>query len=250
MHVKPESLESSHCTHRGDSLTHKLDTFPAHFLGKKDMSTSAENVDEMSRPLEDRILHRYAHSKFPSGWSQEYVPRNCLDEIITKSSIIQEFHRGSDLDGENKRVVDVDEDLIDFILHSAKKVFAISLISGVVTSELQQTMKVFKASGFGDDKLPISFMDSKRPPWLHLKHQLSNVRKHNFMGHQWKFLVPVFRDGQINVEIGSRTILPFKLVSDQKREGTFSDVWEVTVHKAHLENPMRKVSTSSLNLPN
>lgn len=192
------------------------------------MSASAKDVPL----LEDQILHAFARSEFPVGWKQEYMPRNGLNGLITAESIIREFS------GYEDDETPVEGDLIRYILDSAKKVFAISLISGVGSYGLLKAMRTFRASGFTDNELPATSTNTQFP-WSRLKW--SDVKKHNFKDNQWKFLVPVFRENQVRVKIGNRHILPFKLVNHEKKEGTFSDVWEVSIHESHQDNPMRMV---------
>lgn len=210
-----------------------------------DIPVPEKSPDMSHLILEDQISHHFVTSEFPPGWTQKYMPRDCLNKLITKSTIIQELSR-DDMDdwGEpSHREVDVDEDLIKFIITSAKKLFAITLISGIASKRLHMVMKIFKASHYDDSKLPTS-MDQSKPPWSHLS-RWSNVVKGRFADNQWIFLAPVFREDQVRMELDNRHILPFKLASDQRREGNFSDVWEVTINKAHQERPMVIVVFSS-----
>lgn len=190
--------------------------------------------------LEDRISYYFVNSEFPKGWMQKYMPNDRLNELITEDAIITEFSRLDELDnwGESShRQVVVDKDLLSFITTSAKKLFAIALDSGISSSRLHTVMKIFKAAGYGDSKLPAS-MDPSRPPWSHLYNRLSMAVKDRFEDNQWKFLAPTFCEDQVTMELDRRHILPFKLINDQRREGNFSDVWEVAIDKAHQEKPM------------
>ncbi|KAL1882795.1 hypothetical protein Daus18300_000433 [Diaporthe australafricana] len=190
------------------------------------MSTSSSDDEPVG--LASEILGKFAHSEFPPGWKEMYMPEGGLDELITRRSIIREFYGD-----ENRK--DVDESLIKFIRHSAKKVFAISLISNVESAKLRKAMKAFNASGFTDNKLPVDADDTTFPgPRL----KWTAVQKKNFQDNQWRFLVPVFRENEVRLALGNRHILPFKLVGRERREGTFSDVWQVVIDKLHQETPM------------
>ncbi|KUI53536.1 hypothetical protein VP1G_10591 [Cytospora mali] len=107
-----------------------------------------------SKSLADQVLADIQDSNFPPGPPREYVPEGVLDTLITRKSLCQEFSRNSALGKESR----VDEDLLKFILGSAKKVLAISLLAGVESKELHDAMKKFKSSLFQDKCLPIYYI--------------------------------------------------------------------------------------------
>lgn len=189
--------------------------------------------------LEDQIVRNYVGAEFPPGWKQYYVPEGCLERLITKESITREFTRNDETGGKKH----VDEDLLDFILQSAKKLLAISLLTGVDTSNLHRAMKIFKSTGFKDTRLPIKSADTLEPPWSKL--QWSIVKLGDFQEKQWRFLVPIFREDEIKLELENLHILPFTLAAKDKKEGTFSNVYEVQIHESHLQKPMRNVRRNS-----
>lgn len=192
---------------------------------------SSSSSDDEPLGLGDEILNKFAHSEFPPGYKDMYMPEGGLDELITRHSIIREIYGNED----HK---DVDESLIKFIRQPAKKVFAISLLSGLESGKLRRAMRIFCESKFTDKQLPADANDTlfagPRLKW-------NAVQKQAFQHHQWKFLVPVFQENEVRLALGNRYILPFKLVSNDRREGTFSDVWEVVVHKLHQKPPMLMV---------
>lgn len=203
-----------------------------------------------SLPLDDQITARLVDSVFPHGWDQNYMPEKRLDPLITRSSVLQEFSRSYDdeSDGPGQTQVNVDESLMNFILDHGKKVFAISLISGVIARSLHKTMKRFQQSQFDDSRLPVAFMDPNKPPWCYLQRTWSAANRMGFEKNQWKFLVHVFDDNQVEVDLKKQHILPFTLISEKRKEGTFSDVWQVAIHEAHQKQPMRMVRYHLLSL--
>lgn len=192
-----------------------------------------------SGPLDSRILDNLADANFPPGWPQKYMPEKALTGLFTKSVIIQAFSEDDDPDEQSRSKTHVDEELIQFVLLSAKKLLAISILSGLESKRLHRLMKAFMKSKITDSMLPITEKDILCPPWSQLPW--SPIQLNNFQDSQWKFLVPVFRKDVVNMHIGNRSILPFRLINDKRFEGTFSDVWEVEIHAQHLEKPMRKV---------
>lgn len=199
-----------------------------------------------SEPLGRRILKRLVDANFPPGWNQKYMPEGSLSDLFTKSDIFRVLTGDEALTSnqQHRTGTEVDAKLIDIISRSAKKVLAICILSGVESGRLHQLMKAFMYYGITDDKLPVSFKDINNLPWSGLPW--SYVQSTTFQEKQWLFLVPTFRQGQVQMDICNRIILPFKLANEKTFSGTFSDVWEVEVNAAHLEKPMRKVRCSFL----
>lgn len=194
----------------------------------------------MDLSLEDQVSALLTENHFPSGWKQKYMPSRRLDGLITRSTIIREFLKDDDLDEYHGSQSRIDEGLISFIVTSGKKLFAISLISGIESSQLQRAMRVFWKSNYTDQKLPVTFGD---PTFPQSQLKWGRMKMENFTDKQWKFLVPIIDHNGSHVRIGNREILPFCLVDDQRREGTFSNVWQVTIHEEQQGQPMQLVSS-------
>lgn len=211
---------------------------PGYYPSTSSTFADVSAYSDMDGPtLKDQITHHFVESHFPLGWKRMYMPGNGLRELITRPSIIREFSR--DLDP--KEQLQVDENLISFILTSAPKLLAITLIAGIDSSRLQGTMEIFQRSQFTDDQLPVTLnSEDKRFPWSALKWTAST--KTAFKEMQWRFLVRVLSKEERIMELRAQEILPFHLVNEQRREGTFCDVWEVEVHEAHQKKPIRVVS--------
>lgn len=203
-------------------------------------TTNRSLVSITPQSLGDQIMEALVVSTFPPGSHQVYMPEGHLDQLITEQSIIGELAGMFNLSSQKQADVHINESLIEYILKSATKVFAISLICGVEAGALRKAMEVFKSNGFDDGNLPVKFTDSGETPWSQL-HWPSLVT-HKFRQRQWMFLVPVFRRGMLDVNLEPHHILPFALAPSEKPEGRSHNLWEVTVHEAHQEEPMRKVS--------
>jgi hypothetical protein len=186
-------------------------------------------------PLEDQIANGYVYSEFPvDAAKQPFLPDGELDKLITNDSVIQELDLADGAESE----------LIEFICQPAKKVFANALISGLGGQNLRKAMSKFKRHGFCDKSLPVGPEFEKLscvsiPPW-------SKMKIRYFRDNQWKFLAPVFPnpapDKDLKLVLEPEHILPFTYVDEQSREGTFGNVYQVTIHPSHQEVPMKKVS--------
>lgn len=192
----------------------------------------------MDLSLEDRVSERLAENHFPLGWTQRYMPCRRLDGLVTRDSIIREFSKDYDSGEHHGSQVRIDEGLINFIVSSGQKLLAISLISGIESSRLHKAMEVFRKWKYTDNELPVSPQDI-RFPWSELKW--GAIKQENFINNQWKFLVRIFDHNGSNLQVGTQEILPFRLVDTNRREGTFSDVWQVEIHKDQQKHPMRMV---------
>lgn len=208
----------------------------------------------MGLSLEDQVSERLAENHFPLGWTQKYMPWRRLDGLVTRSSIILEFSKDYDSDEQQGSQVRIDEGLINFIVNSGQKLLAISLISGIESFRLHKAMEVFWKSNYTDDQLPVTSQDV-RFPWYQLKW--GAIKKQNFTTNQWMFLVRIFDHNGSKLHVRNQEILPFRLVDQQRREGTFSDVWQVEIHEEQQKQPMQMVrshrcsiSRATLNLLN
>lgn len=197
-----------------------------------------------SQSLGDQILEALVVSTFPPGSHQVYMPEGHLDELITEQSIIGELTGMLKLNSQEQSDTQIDEGVIEYILKSAKKVFAISLICGVDAGALHETMRTFESTGFDDGTLPIKSIDPGQAPWSQVQWSATII--HKFRQRQWMFLVPTFSWGNLNVELEPHHILPFALTSNENRDGRISNLWEVTIHESHQMDPLRKVIHSLL----
>ncbi|KAG8164703.1 hypothetical protein KVR01_004978 [Diaporthe batatas] len=196
--------------------------------------SSPSNITSLS--LEDQVSARLTQNHFPYGWKQKYMPSRRLDELVTRPAIIREFLKDDDSDERDASQARIDEDLITFIVTSGKKLFAISLAINIGSSPLHRTMKVFWKSNYTDQHLPVTLGDTKFPQ-SRLKWGPSKME--NFTDMQWRYLVPMIEQNGSHIRIGNREILPFCLVDEQRREGTFSNVWQVRIHEEQQTEPMQ-----------
>lgn len=205
-------------------------------------STKASNNHVPS--LDYDVVKSYVTCKFPEEAPRIFMPESRLEELITKETIIQEFSAPSVASRIRllKRSNPLDNDLLDFILKSAKRVFMISIICNVRSGDLKQAMSEFKAKSFGDKDLPIR-LDDSQDEHPHLNSSLWPLPKRmEFEQNQWRLLAPVFPpEYEEDLVLENEHILPFTYVGANKKEGTFGTVYEVSIHHSHQKEPMLKV---------
>jgi hypothetical protein len=177
--------------------------------------------------LADLIVGAYATGVFDNP-PQEFLPQSSVAKFITEAAIVEELE--DELDN------DKDKDLVDFILQSAKKVFATAIISSIGGNDLYKAMKKFKDNNFHDDRLPLKRDAMSELPCFQGKFW-NKLRTHNFLKNQWIFLAPVFTKSKFKLDLEPEHIFPFTWVSNDAKEGTFSNVYQVTIHESHQEDP-------------
>ncbi|ROW10439.1 hypothetical protein VMCG_01821 [Cytospora schulzeri] len=200
--------------------------------------------------LEELIPDFYEVSKFPDDRPQDFLPNGSVDKIVTRGSIIQELgaieHSGPV--GRGSKAAADENDLINFILKAGKKVFTISLISGLRHNQLRKAMIQFRNNGYVDEELPFNVPIDETdhpcfPPQL-----WSKLAKKDFQSKQWMVIVPVFPAEFKKLELEQGHIFPFIFVDEERKEGTFGNVYQVTIHETHQEKPMRKANGGPANV--
>ncbi|KAF2968931.1 hypothetical protein GQX73_g4649 [Xylaria multiplex] len=198
-----------------------------------------ENLEDVG-DLGDRIVANYQRSQFPVGMGErEFLPEGCLEKLITRASVVTTMglpHYWGRLSAKNK-------ELVNFIIESAKKVFAITITIGISGdgSELRKAMLVFKAHGFGDASLPVKPYSWARGIPLIEKLRWKPSELHLFMHHQWTYLAPIFPKKIWDADLEPNCIIPFTVVNARK-ETASSSVYQVTVHPSHQEDPVFKAN--------
>ncbi|KAI0429029.1 kinase-like domain-containing protein [Xylaria sp. FL1042] len=204
-----------------------------------------EKLDDVS-DLGDRIVACFRQSKFPVGLGErQFLPAGRLDRLITRSSVVSVIG----LSNNWEQVSAEDKKLVNFIVESAKKVFAINITAGMGKNgpELRKVMLVFHAHGFGDASLPV-----KPEFWAPENSLVRDLRwrkaeLHRFMDHQWMYLAPIFPETLWDADLEPDCILPFTSVDSIVRADAFSSIYQVTVHPSHQEAPLLKANGEPAN---
>ena len=188
--------------------------------------------------LADKIVEGYATGVFDNP-PRDFLPQSSVDQFVTRAAIIEEL-KDEDRDLDNNE----DKYLVDFIHQSAKKVFATAIITGIGGNDLYKAMREFKDNNFQDESLPLKKDAICKLPCFSGKFW-NKLRTYDFLRNQWIFLAPVFSKSQFKLDLEPEHIFPFTWVSnDPPKEGTFSQVYQVTIHEAHQEGSTSTVRSS------
>jgi hypothetical protein len=190
-----------------------------------------------NQTLSDRIIDRYVKSTFDPE-DKQFLPEGCLQELVTVDTIIEELrdnYPGSqDVNREDPTI----QRLVRFILEKAMKVFATTVVSGYRGGHLGYSMFECMKMDFTDDSLPVTYDDIVK----RFGDKWAKTMIHNFFTEQWRFLVPVFSNENIKIDLKPNHILPFIERVSFGKEGAFGQVFRVQVHPRHQIDPVLDVS--------
>jgi len=186
--------------------------------------------------LVDTILDRFVAATFHDP-NRQYLPENAIKEVLVQAAIEQELAKIERFPIEQTAKWDRGRrsQLATWIRTKAPKVFAITIQCDFEPSHLLLAMAVFQTWGFTDERLPI---DEKPPSQQIFLPQIWNQLKIvNFRENQWKCLAPVFVQQKYGYDLKAQCIFPFTSDGAQPKDGAFSSVYRVTIHKDHHEYP-------------
>lgn len=166
----------------------------------------------------------------------KFFPEGSISSLLTEESI-------------KEYMSEADQELIEFLSKKAKKVFGIVLVScGLRGNGLVGPMKAFKQLGFTDDLLPVENLTKDNCRFQggsQCSHKTALDIFHgeplpfdftdceNFYEKQWSFLAPIFAPEDLKLELDIKRVLPIEEREHAPRQGYFSDVWNVKIHRDH-----------------
>ena len=202
---------------------------------------SDSNDFTLESDLEDEFLGVLIVNEFEKSTfdRHDFLPHDRIDKLITRASVAHAL---------NLNLASRDERLLNFILQSAKRVFAIILTCHFRGSDLRRMMETFRRKHFDDKDLPVTSdalleLDCfNKRPWSAMERRL-------FFREQWAFLAPIFSSDNFKTDLEPDHILPFILVDQDIKSGGFSQVFHATIHPSHWTNPVLKVRASPSSSP-
>ena len=172
---------------------------------------------------------------------RKFLPAGRLVELFTKTSV-REGLRFSRLWLEEGDLSESDiDDLVDFIVPHARKIFATLLCTGFEDHKLYKAMQDFRISQITDSFLPITkakekevpFFVDKRRPWTETKVA-------SFCDWQWTFLAPELPPKGPLLKVDACTRLPF-IHAERVEEDFYGDVYKVVPCPSNIREESLKV---------
>lgn len=192
-----------------------------------------EELDQ-DQALANSILKSCVTTTFHDP-ARTYLPEKSISKLISLDTIGEELEKieRSNSPEADKYDREFRSRLALWILKNARKVFAITIQSELEASNLILSMRCFRKYGFGDDQLPI---ESSAPSTTIFPRQIWTIFKlENFYRNQWQFLAPVFTQSRYDYDLLAECIFPFTLDGAIPKDGAFSSVYRVKIHKDHQE---------------
>lgn len=182
---------------------------------------------DLASALSDRIWEHMVHE---DDSTRIFFPNSGWDGLLTEDEVKATLRKCG------PHPVPL-QDLVDFILKKASKIFAI-----LITMEQPKLITVFYENDHGQEKLPVK-LESVRP-MLKQAHWGYGLIK-DFCGtKQWWFTAPTFTTDQFRYDFEKFYHLPFTTAGIQAGKPTnYSTVEARSIHIDHVELRPDQVST-------
>lgn len=236
--------------------------------GESSTSESGSEPDPLDTLL-NRLLVSLTPSKFERTENNKFLPRDVFDDILSDAAegqggrqnqagtVLQLMGIGS------TRPSKADNDLADYILDRAKKVFLVTI--WIRLKQLHVAMKLFKDHNFSDEMLPLEEWSGDKLSYESVDHPfviMENDRKggkrakrkstriwdahsiSQFQEDQWKFLAPTISTSDQNRNFDPRCPIPFMEKNTNQSSGAHGIVYRYTIHPAHYKDLLYPVCRS------
>jgi hypothetical protein len=185
---------------------------------------------ESNDDLADDVADEFVQTNF----GEEFLPYNKLGELVTRNKVLSAFEHANILDA---------EDLVDFVLNNARRIFLI-----LVMMERISLLRGLQDNGVDDDSLPIGFDKENKEhcgyslegprydrPQFTVFNEWKRIDRMLFETNQWKFTAPVFGGSTFRFQFSPNRRLPFmKVAAKPASSGFFSEVSRIEIHPAHI----------------
>lgn len=209
--------------------------------------SDAEVTPTVKKNLKALISDSLVISNFDDR-SPKYCPRGVLESLLTRDAIQEAlFPMQEDQFLHDGELSTADKKFLDLIEESAKRVFAIALLSSQIDCDrMREALRILIVKNhFTDKDVPIknpiranAANPKAKPKWpkafmeWELEEQSISTR---FYDTQWSFLSPTFVKGvNKDVPLHSKHILPFQRQMTISTPGAFSRVYQVLIHPNHF----------------
>jgi hypothetical protein len=197
-----------------------------------DVTADAKEArDDLLEKLTEGLLCGYPESRY-------YVPRSCLQEQVTQATI-------------KRCLPDAQDELLDFTLSSARKIFAILLYAPCLPRKikLESVLQTCKDRRITDEILPLREQTEQctcTEDRVFCRHAVARDTLKGwskdgwvqFYSNQWKFLALEFEANKFDYVLDEQSILPIKLC-DGYSEGSFGEVRAGELNQDHIRSSER-----------
>ncbi|KAI1102455.1 HET-domain-containing protein [Jackrogersella minutella] len=185
--------------------------------------------------MEDMEQHIYQESIqcIESLGDHKFLPKDQIECLATKDNIKKVLMESD--------ILSPSEELLDFIVSKAKKVFLTLVYINKVDA-----IQYLQQDGLCDEHLPLVIRDKIIKSLYNNTHDSAPSRWRTFEGwkpptleyfcsEQWRFLAPVFKAGILeHHRFEEKHPLPFVKKMKTAGRGRFGEVYQVKIHNAHI----------------
>jgi hypothetical protein len=231
---------------------------------------SRKRTFRKEKSLVDRLSKSLAESKFDTGATNLFAPEGILKELILPDTVRSVIGKMPS-DGNEQ----TEQDLVDFIVFKANRLFAICIHLRLEGESLRKAMVLFMENSVIDKHLPLrhdpvllekskeedSDSDSDGSNSSNRENVSENEgfesklceidpkeeiwtfsRRTAFYGGQWSFQAPVFSTAHDTPDLDGSCILPFPYRGKEMAGGGFGQVSQISIHPRHIKNSYKTVS--------
>lgn len=221
-----------------------------------------------STDLFEKISESLIDSQFDTGATRMFAPNELIRGLVLPNTVRDTLAKGL------PSVQEVDQDLVDYIVFKARKLFAICLMQRLKEESLLKAMVLFKGNSMSDTDLPLeqTIHDAENDDWEKSPqkslgaedtavpsnstmkfgsklHEIDpneeiwkNFGRRSFIeNHQWMFLAPVFSTKDETQNLKQSSVLPFPRRGKLTEGGGFGIVSRIVIQEEHIEDPGKLV---------
>ncbi|KAM7185615.1 hypothetical protein V8F33_012293 [Rhypophila sp. PSN 637] len=227
-----------------------------------DVPDGGPNVSVLSK-----VMGKYVKSQFKNSEGKEFMPEGKLSKILTRDMVRKILRSGCDSDSDSDRERSDPEpeeggpeleDLVDFVVPKAIKVFTITLLIDIRGQKLHKALDLFRRHNFSDNNLPIQHIhgsgtkkeSADQHEFKRMKLGWRTLKIRDFYDKQWTFLAWVIEaatsERGSSKDLEHPHIVPFtEKIGIGCDRGGFGQVSHYRVHPKHLDDPEQPVPATS-----
>ncbi|KAF1850768.1 uncharacterized protein K460DRAFT_274684, partial [Cucurbitaria berberidis CBS 394.84] len=213
-------------------------------------SVYAELSTHRHRFPDVRILDSMVDGTFHDP-ARSYLPESAINDLIVQDTVEQELRKIEENPTKETRNFNGEfrSKLATWIVENARRVFAVTIQCDLQPRFLFFSMLLFRSQDFTDSKL--ADLQSSRPPSQEFSNRIwKPLQLDTFFDKRWKFLVPVFSQAKYDYDLCAERIFPFTSDGAVPKDGAFSSVYRIKIHKDHQQHPgLQDIALKELKVP-
>ena len=206
-------------------------------IAKNQGAKTSPEDDSEEHDLVSDLLRAYSIATFHDT-PIKYIPEDAIRTLVTRKAIERELSALERSPNKNATKFSRDRErrsqLATWISTEARKLYAVALHCDLDAYSLLESMIAFRNHELNDDSLPFN---SPLSTEIFSPRIWKPLKLETFYERQWKVKAPIFSPREYDYDLPAESIFPFTSHGAVPKDGAFSSVYRVTIHKAHNEHP-------------